>query len=410
MAHAQASVSVGASPVAADRRHTYLIFETSDGRQTVVRGGPDASATGNQVGGLVSSTVFGSDDFGNIRVDSAPYVPPIEMAYKAKPDGGIVAVPADKVQPDDKTLQRDAKGHLITNMRYSPDWPLPGETHEHIVVWRGSDEQLKHKLDTALQIGQQINQAQLEYSPLFNNSNGVTSNLLKAMDIHPLLPLDKDGRPVNAPDFGQPLYQNVGVASHLGGYSLHGMEWRDENNGKIAPPKPSESTTPSSHRAVEEGEHRSLDSKSSAMRENAHRPLDDSPLLNVPGHPGYPLFQQAQRGIYAIDDKMGRKPDIHSERAATALAVAAKQGGLDQIDCVLLSDDGGRAFAVQRAQGQVAKMAFVDTLQAVNTSVAESSALWQQSARFAQLPGASAARSFNDPAPQSPPKQLNLSL
>lgn len=230
------------------------------------------------------------------------------------------------------------------------------------------------------------------------------------MDIQPRLPLDNDGTPLDAPDFGQPLYQNVGVASHLSGYSLHGMVWRDEKNEKIAPPKPGESTTPSSYKAVKEGEHRFLDSKSSAMRESAHRPLDNSPLLNVPGHPGYPLFQQAQRGIYAIDDKMGRKPDIHSERAATALAVAAKQGGLDRIDCVLLSDDGGRAFAVQRAPGQVAKMAFVDTLQAVNMSVAESSAQWQQSAGVAQLPVASAARSFNDLAPQPPPQQLSPAL
>lgn len=41
MPDGNAKIIVGASPVAAGRRNTYLQFEHSDGSQQVVRGGPD---------------------------------------------------------------------------------------------------------------------------------------------------------------------------------------------------------------------------------------------------------------------------------------------------------------------------------------------------------------------------------
>lgn len=40
----QAKIIVGASVVAGDRRHLYLLFERIDGSQIVVRGGPDTRA------------------------------------------------------------------------------------------------------------------------------------------------------------------------------------------------------------------------------------------------------------------------------------------------------------------------------------------------------------------------------
>lgn len=38
----KAHIIVGASPVAADRRHAYVLFQNSQGETIVVRGGPDA--------------------------------------------------------------------------------------------------------------------------------------------------------------------------------------------------------------------------------------------------------------------------------------------------------------------------------------------------------------------------------
>lgn len=395
----QAKIIVGASPVAANHRHTYLIFETSDGRQTVVRGGPDAHAEGSQVGNLLDSTVFGSNDFGKIRVDSAPYVPPLDMAYKAEPDGNFVAVPIYQIDPNDKSIQRDAKGHLITDRHYAPDWPLPGETHERIIAWRGSDTELNKKLETALQVGQQINEAKLEYSPLYNNSNGVTSNVLKAIEVQQKLPVDKDENAVNAPDFGQPLYQNVGIVSHLSGYSLDGNRWKDQNGDRINPPKDGEPIVPIDL-SEKESERSFFDSRSSSIENGKVHPKDP-PLINVPEHPDYPLFQQAQRGIYAVDEKLGRTPDLQSEQLAALLTVVAKQRGLTSIDHVRLSEDGSRAFAAQGELGQVSKIASVDTHQAVNTSVAQSSVQWRDVIELQNATRFTLAQNQNDLSVQS---------
>lgn len=236
----QAAIIVGASPVAADRRHTYVLFQRSDGSAIVVRGGPDARAEGNDLANLAGSTILGSDNFGHIRVDAATYIPPYIAVYQRQPDGSIRPLPANQTDPEDPSLIRNADGMPIEQREIAPDWPLPGEDHERIVVWKGTDEELESKMRSAITAGQQINDAQLEYSPLYNNSNGVTGLLLKASDVRPLLPLDKDGQKVDAPNFGERLFQDVGLASSRSGYSFDGKQWWDDEGRKIKPPQSGE--------------------------------------------------------------------------------------------------------------------------------------------------------------------------
>jgi len=73
MGEGQAKIIVGASEVAGDRRHTYLLFENSAGQQIVVRGGPDARSEGNDLANFAESTALGSKKFGNIVVEAAPF-------------------------------------------------------------------------------------------------------------------------------------------------------------------------------------------------------------------------------------------------------------------------------------------------------------------------------------------------
>ncbi|KQX99555.1 hypothetical protein ASD22_04715 [Rhodanobacter sp. Root480] len=55
------------------------------------------------------------------------------------------------------------------------------------------------------------------------------------------------------------------------------------------------------------------------------------------------------------------------------MAVEAKSQGLKQIDSVVLSDDGSKAFAAEQPMlGVVTKVANVDTVRAVNMSIEQS--------------------------------------
>lgn len=111
-----------------------------------------------------------------------------------------------------------------------------------MVVWQGTDRELEKKLNSVLTSGQQINDAKLEYSPLYNNSNGVASTLLKSADVAPSLPLNKDGKRVDAPNFGENLYQDVGLASNRSGYWFDGKQWYGSDDRKIKPPQFGEPT------------------------------------------------------------------------------------------------------------------------------------------------------------------------
>lgn len=344
MADGQARIIVGASPVAADRRHTYLLFEHSDGSQTVVRGGPDARAEGNDLANFSKSTLWGSDQFGKIVVDAAPYIAPYAAVYQQQPDGSVAPIPAVHADLNDTMLKRDAQGKPIIRQEVAPDWPFPGEKHEQITVWTGSDQQLERKLEAALAAGQQINDAQLEYAPLYNNSNGVTSTLLKSADVRAQLPLGSDGQAVTAPNFGQDLYQDVGVGGLRSGYRFDGKQWLDGDDRKIQPPQSGQPTIPLG--PTEQPARGSFDSSRTQPDGLHHGGPSD---IRAPSHPENPRFEQAYAGVIGIDHERGRSPDQISERLAAALAVQSKADGLEAIRCVVMNKEGTRAFAVDNA-------------------------------------------------------------
>ncbi len=80
--------------------------------------------------------------------------------------------------------------------------------------------------------------------------------------------------------------------------------------------------------------------------------------------------------LHQLDAERGRTPDQRSDNLAAALAVQARRKDLSHIDQVALSTDGARTFAVQH--GVVNQHAQVPNAEAVQTSIAQSSAVWQQ--------------------------------
>lgn len=114
--------------------------------------------------------------------------------------------------------------------------------------------------------------------------------------------------------------------------------------------------------------------------------------LDHPSHPGHTMFQQGLQGIQQLNAQHGVAPTPRDSSLAGALAVEATSKGLNRIDHVLLNDDASRVFAVQGAPRSVEqKLASVDTVAAINTSLEQSSAQWQQAAEHgAQVCQASA--------------------
>jgi hypothetical protein len=107
--------------------------------------------------------------------------------------------------------------------------------------------------------------------------------------------------------------------------------------------------------------------------------------LDHTAHPDHPLFKQAREAVHQLDRAHGRHPDVTSENVAGSLVVKARQDGLERIDKAVLSDDASRIYAVQGASDSPLKrVAEMSTEQAATTSVAESSAQWQQTAQQAQ--------------------------
>lgn len=95
-----------------------------------------------------------------------------------------------------------------------------------------------------------------------------------------------------------------------------------------------------------------------------------TPSLDQVSNPDHALYMQAQTAVHELDARQGRTPDQYSNNLAAALTVAARRDGLNRIDQIALSEDGSRAFAVQ--DGLVRQFAHVQTAEAVNTSMAQS--------------------------------------
>jgi len=107
-----------------------------------------------------------------------------------------------------------------------------------------------------------------------------------------------------------------------------------------------------------------------------------APRLDRAGHPDHALFEQTRDAVYRLDAQHNRTPDQHSDNLAAALVVAARSEGLREVNHVILNDDASRAFAVQGDLNSPFKQtAHVQTAQALNASVEQSSQAWQQAAQ-----------------------------
>ncbi|UPG95810.1 XVIPCD domain-containing protein [Luteibacter aegosomatissinici] len=111
-----------------------------------------------------------------------------------------------------------------------------------------------------------------------------------------------------------------------------------------------------------------------AQKHLDNQKIDKAALTN-PANPDNAMFEQARKGVHAIDTAMNRTPDQASANLSAAIAAQAKKEGLSKIDHVVLSDDGSKAYAVQGdLNSPLKKMAEVQTAQAVNTPVEQSAA------------------------------------
>lgn len=102
--------------------------------------------------------------------------------------------------------------------------------------------------------------------------------------------------------------------------------------------------------------------------------------LDHPTHPDHALYSHTRSLVHQLDQQNGRTPDQRSDQLAASLAVSARASGLQRIDKIALSDDASTLWAVQRPAGM--RDAFFDrqckvaTMQALNTSIEQSSAQW----------------------------------
>lgn len=367
MTDPQARILIGSSPVAAGNRHTYLIFERSDGSQTVVRGGPTRSPDGDPLVALADSAALGSDRFGDIKVSSSPYQS-LYPAYQRATARGLEPVPVAEADPSDPSLKKDARGQPYLTVERGIDWPLPGEHHERRELWTGTDAELQVKLQAARQAGRQITDAGLEYSPLSNNCNNVSTALLKAIDVTPKLPVTEDGTAVSAPAFGEPLHQNIGPGGWRSGYRFDGKTWSSEEGQPIRPP-----VKPAADGSLDNAPPSRSGPSSSAQIEGSA--ANGSGLLD-PSNPAHGLYLQAYAGVARLDAQYGRAPDLQSQQFAAALAVQSKADGLASIEQVLLNNDGTRAFAVDNADASApwARRSAIDVLAAVQQPLDASNA------------------------------------
>ncbi|HZX72568.1 MAG TPA: peptidoglycan-binding domain-containing protein [Rhodanobacter sp.] len=122
-------------------------------------------------------------------------------------------------------------------------------------------------------------------------------------------------------------------------------------------------------------------------------------LLNDARHPDHALYEQARAGVRKIDAEIGHQSDGHSDNLAAALTVEARRQDLTRIDQVALSESGERAFALQ--SGAFTQMAHVKTSDAVNVSIARSSAAWAQAVQQAAACVPTQEVQFPRRAPQS---------
>lgn len=134
--------------------------------------------------------------------------------------------------------------------------------------------------------------------------------------------------------------------------------------------------------------------------------------LDDPGHPDHALYQQAHGHVVALDQSLGRTPDVHTSQLASAAAVQARADGLQRIDQVALSTDGQRLWAVQTPPGRTDHL--FDLRTSVPTSEAmtpmdQSAAKWPQAMeQFEQIRGQQQTQTQQQQATQEAVHQHTL--
>jgi peptidoglycan hydrolase-like protein with peptidoglycan-binding domain len=110
-----------------------------------------------------------------------------------------------------------------------------------------------------------------------------------------------------------------------------------------------------------------------------HAAERQGPRLDNAAHADNGLFRQAQAAVHKMDAEQGRTPDHVSDRLAAAGTVAARKEGMTGVDSAVLNQDGSKAYFVQGDMNSPFKrLAEVNTQQAINTSMEQSSAQLKQ--------------------------------
>jgi hypothetical protein len=110
-------------------------------------------------------------------------------------------------------------------------------------------------------------------------------------------------------------------------------------------------------------------------RRDAERQSDRrTSSLEHADHPGNALFEDARRGVYAQDAKVGRAPDQRSDQLAGGLAAEMHAAGGARIDAVSMSSDAARTFAIQgRADDPAHLRVSVETVATMDIPLQQSS-------------------------------------
>ncbi|BDU21718.1 XVIPCD domain-containing protein [Dyella sp. GSA-30] len=132
------------------------------------------------------------------------------------------------------------------------------------------------------------------------------------------------------------------------------------------------------------------------------------PQLNEPTHPNNALFNRARDAVYHMDAQEHRASDRLSDNLAGAITVEAAKKGMTDVHSVHLSDDKSKVYAVQGDPNSPLKqMAEVSTVQAVNTSIAQSTNAINQVTQQHAAQGQSPSQQQNQQATQPEAQQAS---
>jgi Ca2+-binding RTX toxin-like protein len=169
---------LGNVPVAGPYHHVYILYTNDSGARTVFHAFTDGG--GGSSGGLPSmfpaSSGSGGGSWGTLTGYERPYE--------------------------------------IINGQTPPDWDAGGNHPSTPPLIEGSDQALSPVLDRMRERLNQINDADVPYNPVLQNSNAFVNDLLEAGGITPALPTGVDGDPIWAPAYDKNLPSEPGSGNY----------------------------------------------------------------------------------------------------------------------------------------------------------------------------------------------------